>query len=103
MAQCLMFTAFDDFEIIRREMQQGTPALIFNTHAEREIHVDAPATARKVSTKQSATAATVRVSGDQQFPGPSNSAGGADTSGVRREDVISARPFSSAVTVTLYW
>ena len=37
----------------------------------------ARATPRKLSRKQSATAAQSSVSGDQRSPGPSNSAGGA--------------------------
>ena len=40
----------------------------------------ARATPRKLSRKQSATAAQSSVSGDQRSPGPSNSAGGAVTS-----------------------
>ena len=44
---------------------------------------EARATARKLSRKQSATAAHSSVSGDQRSPGPSNSAGGADAIGGR--------------------
>jgi hypothetical protein len=53
------------------------------TSQRREIQdsFDARAIARKVRTKQSATAATSSVSGDQKPPGPLNSGGGADASG----------------------
>src|SRR4051812_27548505 len=51
--------------------------------------LDTLAIARNVNIRQSAAAATVNVSGDHKFPGPSNSAGGADVNGVNPGDVSS--------------
>src|SRR6516225_3492440 len=62
---------------------------------------DAAAMARKVSTKQPATAATSKVSGDQRSPGPLNSVGGALTSLGNRcaSSETSPSKFADAVTV----
>ena len=56
---------------------------------------------RKLRMKQSATAATNRVSGDQRSPGPSNSAGGADSIEPGPGLVSLTSPSAGALAATL--
>jgi hypothetical protein len=57
---------------------------------------------RNVNTKQSATAATSSVSGDQRSPGPSNSAGGAECSSGNPSPRSSRSPSGAPTAVARY-